>query len=122
MRRVSQDDPRSLLPSWRSGVVLDEVLAFLSSSESLALAERVAVFDNDGTLWCEKPAYFQLEFFLRELQVAVRDAPALAERAEYRALLSHDQAAVSDLGMPRIALALAELQRARERVGDSRPG
>lgn len=55
MRRVSQDDPRSPLPSWRSGFVLEQVMAFLSSRESLPLADRVGV-DNDGTLWCEKPA------------------------------------------------------------------
>jgi phosphoserine phosphatase len=100
---------RPLLPSWRPGEVLDQVTAFLAASEALPPAERVAVFDNDGTLWAEKPAYYQLAFFLDELTKAVATTPALAERAEYRALLNQDQAALGQLGLPRIALALAEL-------------
>ena len=100
---------RSLLPSWRPGPVLDEVTAFLAASDAWAPADRVAVFDNDGTLWCEKPAYFQLAFFLHELESAVAADATLAERPEYRALLSRDDAALNSLGLPRIALALAEL-------------
>jgi succinate dehydrogenase / fumarate reductase cytochrome b subunit len=71
--------------------------------------DRVAVFDNDGTLWCEKPAYPQLAFFLHELQLAVTADPALAQREEYHALITRDNAAIAGLGMARIALALAEL-------------
>jgi phosphoserine phosphatase len=103
------DEIRSLLPSWRPGRVLDEVTSFLAASDAWAPAERVAVFDNDGTLWAEKPAYVQLAFFLHELQGAVAADPALADRPEYRALLSRDDAALDSLGLPRIALALAEL-------------
>jgi phosphoserine phosphatase len=109
MRRLAADEVRSMLPSWRQGNVLDEVLAFLEASQAVAPADRVAVFDNDGTLWCEKPDYFQLAFFAHELQRAVAADPSLAERAEYRALLREDDAAIGELGLPRIALALAEL-------------
>jgi len=109
MRRMAVDEVVSMLPSWRPGAVLEEVAAFLSASASLAPGDRVAVFDNDGTLWCEKPAYFQLEFFRRELEDAVVARPELAERTEYRALLGHDNAALAELGLPRIALALADL-------------
>ena len=35
--------------------------------EFVAPEARVAVFDNDGTLWCEKPAYIQLDFIVRRL-------------------------------------------------------
>jgi len=109
MRRIAVDELRSRLPSWRPGVVLDEVLAFLAASEEIAPPERVAVFDNDGTLWCEKPEIFQAEFFLHELRAAAAADPALAERPEYRALLDHDQAALAGFGLPRLAVALAEL-------------
>ena len=109
MRRMAVDEVVSMLPSWRPGAALEELAAFLSDSESLAPADRVAVFDNDGTLWCEKPAYFQLAFFRRELEAAVMARPQLAERPEYRALLGHDNAALAELGLPRIALALADL-------------
>ena len=55
------------LPSWRPGATRDAVLGFLDAAAEIPPAERVAVFDNDGTLWCEKPNYTQLEFFLAEL-------------------------------------------------------
>jgi phosphoserine phosphatase len=109
MRRIEVDDLSSLLPSWRPSLVRDEVLGFLTASEQIAPVDRVAVFDNDGTLWCEKPGFFQLEFFLHELRAAAVADPGLAERAEYRALLSHDQAAIADFGLPRLAAALAEV-------------
>jgi phosphoserine phosphatase len=98
-----------LLPSWRPGRSRDAVLAFLVASEDLTPVERVAVFDNDGTLWTEKPVYPQLAFFLHELELAVLDKPVLAERSEYQALLAQDHIAIASLGLPRIALALAEL-------------
>lgn len=106
---LSADALRSMLPSWRASAVLEDVVGFLEASQSLAPADRVAVFDNDGTLWCEKPAYFQLEFFLHELNEAVTADPALGQRPEYRALLDHDHAAIAGFGLPRVALALAEL-------------
>jgi len=40
-------------------------------------AERIATFDNDGTLWCEKPAYIQLFFGLQRLKEQAADDPAL---------------------------------------------
>ena len=67
------------------------------------------MFDNDGTLWCERPAYPQLSFFVDELQKVAREDPVRAERAEYAALLNHDAVQISELGLPRIAMALAEL-------------
>jgi phosphoserine phosphatase len=109
MNRRTTEDLRAMLPSWRPGSTLDDVLAFLTASDAIEPAKRVAVFDNDGTLWCEKPAYFQLAFFLQELKRAVQAEPTIAERAEYRALISHDDAAIAELGLPRIALALADL-------------
>jgi phosphoserine phosphatase len=69
----------------------------------------VAAFDNDGTLWCEKPAYPQLEFFLDALAQAIAVEPSLADRAEYAALLHGDHAAIAEIGLPRIAVALAAL-------------
>ena len=50
-------------------------------------AERVAVFDNDGTLWCEKPAYIQALFMLARLRRAGRRRPGLAAQPVVQALL-----------------------------------
>lgn len=102
-------DLDDLLPSWRAGATRDAVVAFLAASAAIAPEDRVAVFDNDGTLWTEKPMYPQQAFFIHELALAVRTEPALADRVEYAALLQRDDAAVSELGLPRIGMALADL-------------
>jgi phosphoglycolate phosphatase-like HAD superfamily hydrolase len=97
------------LPSWAAGPTRDAVLSFLDASTELDLVERVAVFDNDGTLWCEKPAYPQLAFFLHELAEAAAGDPRLTDRDEYAALLHRDEAAMAAIGLPRLAMALADL-------------
>jgi phosphoserine phosphatase len=102
-------EPNRLLPSWRPGRTRDAVVAFLERSDELAPIDRVAVFDNDGTLWCEKPLYPQLGFFLHELARAIADEPSLAEREEYAALIANDQRRVAELGLPRVGMALNEL-------------
>ena len=51
---------------------------------------RVAVFDNDGTLWCEKPAYIQLDFLVRRLAEKATGDSSLAEEQPYKAALSGD--------------------------------
>ena len=97
------------LPSWNAGPTKDALLEFLAEAADVPVEDRVAVFDNDGTLWCEKPNYVQLEFMLAELAHAVAADPALAQREEYRALIEHDNAAQAELGLERIALALVQL-------------
>ncbi len=97
------------LPSWNAGPTKDALLEFLSAAAGVPVEDRVAVFDNDGTLWCEKPNYVQLEFMLAELARAVAADPAIGEREEYRALIEHDTATQAELGLERIALALVEL-------------
>ncbi|WP_336923471.1 HAD family hydrolase [Aquipuribacter sp. SD81] len=97
------------LPSWREGAARDAVLRFLADSAALPVEDRLAVLDVDGTLWCERPRYVQLDFFLDQLDGALRSRPGLRERPELRAVLEHDDAALADLGLPRVAAALVEL-------------
>jgi phosphoserine phosphatase len=99
------------LPSWRPGPTRDAVLGFLAQAPAIPPEDRVAYFDNDGTLWCERPTYVQYEFFLDALRRRVRDEPALAEEAEFRAVLAGDASAVGEIGLERVALALAGLFR-----------
>ncbi len=98
-----------LLPSWRVGATRDRLISFLKQADQLPASERVAAFDNDGTLWCERPSYVQLDFMIDALGQAVAADPALADRTEYAALLTGDHEAVGEIGLDRIALALAEL-------------
>lgn len=58
------------LPSWNEGQAKQSIVAFVEkvtkagSPDFVAPAERIAVFDNDGTLWCEQPVPVQLFFAL----------------------------------------------------------
>jgi len=60
------------------------------SATFVAPAARVAVFDNDGTLWCERPTYAQALFLLERLREQAAADPALADQPVVRALLAGD--------------------------------
>jgi len=97
------------LPSWRPGAARDALLSFLRDAGSLPVDRRVACFDNDGTLWCERPTYVQQDFFVDALRRRVQRDPDAASRPEFAALIGGDRAAVAEIGLERIALALAGL-------------
>ena len=98
-----------MLPSWRPGSARESLVGFLDAAGEIPPGQRVAVFDNDGTLWCEQPRYTQLDFFIAELTEAVAHRPELAEVPEYRGVLSGDASAFAALGLERIATALVDL-------------
>jgi len=98
-----------VLPSWKAGPTRDQLVGFLDQVADVAPEDRVAVLDNDGTLWCEKPQYTQFDFMIGALQEAVATNPSVAEREEFAALLGGDQAAIAEVGLVRLVHALAEL-------------
>lgn len=102
-------DAVDLLPSWRAGNTRESLVAFLDAAEALPVSQRVAAFDNDGTLWCERPTFIQFDFFAHVLGAAAASDPTLRERPEFAAVLEADFGAIADIGLPRVALALAEL-------------
>jgi hypothetical protein len=73
------------LSNWRDGPAKKAILDFVAAtngqngSEPVAPEERVAVFDNDGTLWCEKPVPIQMDFILRRFVEMAQADPALRE-------------------------------------------
>jgi phosphoserine phosphatase len=87
---------KDLLPSWRAGRSRRAIVRFVEMITSpddpdyVPPSERVAVFDNDGTLWCEKPMYIQLDFALRRLQRAAADDASLRERQPWKAAYEED--------------------------------
>jgi hypothetical protein len=92
------------LASWRDSASKAAILDFVSAvtteggADFVPEPERVAVFDNDGTLWCEQPAQPQVLFALdRAAELAAAD-PSLKTREPFRAFLSHDMAAIHALG------------------------
>jgi haloacid dehalogenase-like hydrolase len=97
------------LPSWRPGPTRDAVVEFLARADTVPVDARVAYVDNDGTMWCEKPDYVQLDFFADSLRRRTADDPSLAARPEFDAVLRADTAAMGAIGLERIAVALAGL-------------
>jgi FMN phosphatase YigB (HAD superfamily) len=82
------------LASWTDGPVKDAVLGFVErvSADGVPPEERVAVFDNDGTLWCEKPLPIQADFILRRLYEMAEADPALREQQPWKAAYERDYA------------------------------
>ena len=86
----------AMLPSWREGPARQAILEFVDrvgggdGSAAVPVEERVAVFDNDGTLWCEKPMPIQLDFILRRLAAMAEDQPELRRRQPWKAAHEHD--------------------------------
>ena len=84
------------LPSWNSGPAKQAILDFVAkvtdpdSKEFVPVPERLAVFDNDGTLWPENPMPFQLAFALDELKRRLPDEPAWKDDPMVQAALAGD--------------------------------
>ncbi|GAB11362.1 putative acid phosphatase [Gordonia araii NBRC 100433] len=82
-----------MLESWNNGAAKAALVDFVEgSAQSVPVDERVAVFDNDGTLWCEKPAYIQLDYLVRRAADQVAADPSLATDPAYAAAQSGDLA------------------------------
>ena len=87
-----------VLASWRDGPARAAIVEFVArtlgegGSGPVPVEERVAVFDNDGTLWCEKPMPIQLDFILRRFVEMVKADPGLAERQPWKATVERDYA------------------------------
>ena len=84
------------LPSWNDGPIKRAIVEFVEGSateggpEVVAPADRIAAFDNDGTLWVEQPMPPQAPFLLDKLAAQVQADPALAEVEPYRSIIQRD--------------------------------
>jgi phosphoserine phosphatase len=82
---------------WREGAAKGAILSFVRSVTELGPgfvppAQRIATFDNDGTLWCEKPLYVQADFIFRKWKAMVAADPSLAAEQPYKAVVDGDRA------------------------------
>ena len=75
------------LARWNDGATKRTVVEFVERtvSDAVPFEERVAVFDNDGTLWCEKPLPIQADFILRRLFEMAEADPQLRDRQPWKA-------------------------------------
>jgi phosphoserine phosphatase len=107
------------LASWKQGPARTAILDFVDrvseqgGTDYVPPTERVAVLDNDGTLWCERPTYPQALFVFARLHDAVAARPELAEQPVVKALVAGDLAAAQQFGMEAIAGVLLELDAGR---------
>jgi phosphoglycolate phosphatase-like HAD superfamily hydrolase len=92
------------LPSWRDGEVKSGIVAFVDAVTEIggpqyrAPSERIAVFDNDGTLWAEQPAYFQLLFAVDRIAKMAKADPAVASSPALKAAAAGDFKALLETG------------------------
>jgi len=86
------------LPSWREGAARQAIVDFVTrvtgvgGSQPVPVEERIAVFDNDGTLWTEKPMPIQLDFILRRLVEMATADETLRDRQPWKAAYTRDYA------------------------------
>jgi phosphoserine phosphatase len=95
-RTESSGDPTDPLPSWNDGGAKQAIMSFVvraadqDSPDFVPEAERIAVFDNDGTLWAEQPVYFQLAFAIDRARELSASDPTLAQNEVLKAIASGD--------------------------------
>jgi phosphoglycolate phosphatase-like HAD superfamily hydrolase len=93
-----------VLPSWNDGATKKSITDFVAKvttqggPDFVPPAERIAVFDNDGTLWCEQPEYFQAAFALNRVKAMAPRHPEWKNQQPFKAFLSGDTRALSEQG------------------------
>ena len=84
------------LPSWKDTAPKRAIVAFVEkvtspgSPDFVPPAERIAVFDNDGTLWSEQPMYFQAFFIFDRIKALAPEHPEWSEREPFASVLKGD--------------------------------
>jgi phosphoglycolate phosphatase-like HAD superfamily hydrolase len=111
------------LPSWNDGAAKQAIVTFVGDVTTpgaptfVPPEDRIAVFDNDGTLWAEQPLYFQALFMLEQVKAAAPKHPEWKDNAAFKALASKDPKAVAAVG-PKAILELLSAANAGMTVGD----
>lgn len=92
------------LTSWNEGPIKQTILDFIArvtdqgGADFVSPADRIAVFDNDGTLWCEQPLQVQFFFGHDRLATLAQYDPTLRQRQPFKAYLEHDMAGIHKMG------------------------
>ncbi len=92
------------LPSWNDGATKQAIMDFVTkvstegSPDFVAIEDRIATFDNDGNLWAEQPAYFQLFFAMDRIKAMAADHPEWANEQPYKAVLENDMKTLASQG------------------------
>lgn len=101
------------LPSWNNNQAKQNIISFVekvtdkNSPNYVAPSERIAVFDNDGTLWSEQPLYFQAFFILDRLKTMAGDHPEWREKMPYKAILTGNQQEINQFSIQDLSKLIA---------------
>jgi len=93
------------LPSWNDGAAKRSIIEFVGrvtkegGGDFVPPADRIAVFDNDGTLWAEQPFYFQGLFVFDRVRVLVPQHPEWKDKQPFKAVLENDMKALAAAGL-----------------------
>jgi hypothetical protein len=92
----AQASAQDSLPSWNDGPSKKAIVEFVArvtkegGADFVPAPQRIAVFDNDGTLWSEQPLYFQLLFVIDRVKALAPQHPEWKEKEPFKSLLSGD--------------------------------
>lgn len=101
----AQTTPNAPLASWNDGPAKQAILDFVRATTDQASAkfvppeERIACFDQDGTLWVEHPIYTQVVYCLDRVPAVVEQKPALKNREPFETILSGNREAITKLSL-----------------------
>jgi phosphoserine phosphatase len=101
------------LKSWNEGTAKQAIFKFVNDVTTqgaptyVAPEDRIAVFDNDGTLWAEQPMYIQFVFMLEQVKAAAPKHPEWNDNAAFKALMARDTKALTAMGQKPVLELLA---------------
>src|SRR5215469_16640974 len=107
----AQTDP---LPSWNEGAAKQAIVKFVEATTTqgspkfVPPAERIATFDQDGTLWVEHPMYSQLVYCFDRVPAVVKAKPELANVEPFKTVMSGNREAIAKLSMDDLFKVLAD--------------
>jgi phosphoglycolate phosphatase-like HAD superfamily hydrolase len=111
------------LPSWNDGKTKNDIIAFVEkvttegSPDFVPVPDRIATFDNDGTLWAEQPLYAQLSFVLDEIKVLAPKHPEWKTTEPFKSILEDNMEAVlksGKEGIVKIGMAASNNRKAED--------
>ena len=92
------------LPSWNDGDTKKAIVNYVNSVTAeggenyIPVSERIATFDNDGNLWSEQPAYFQLFFAIDRIKALAPEHPEWETKQPYKSVLENDMKTLMSYG------------------------
>jgi phosphoglycolate phosphatase-like HAD superfamily hydrolase len=101
------------LPSWNEGTSKQSILDFVKrvtesgGNDFVPAEQRIATFDNDGTLWSEQPVYFQVAFALDRVRAMAKQHPEWKTQEPFKTVLSGDPHALAKLSEKQLLLIVA---------------